>query len=166
MYEPVAHALLNRILDELRTQVDDADLRHFYTRLGANFYAIHSLFQMLYGDRDDFEDQMVNLVKVMAEQYIRRSDQLKLLDREREFDHEWFLTQEWVGMALYCDRFADDLKGLRALDGDQSGLVRDVFEFGADGILGVYATVFVSQLLESRDTLGVAELELLESLDL
>ena len=38
------------------------DLRHFYTRLGANFYAIYSLFQVLYGRRDDFEEQMRRVV--------------------------------------------------------------------------------------------------------
>ena len=114
MYEPVAHTLLNRILDELKSQLDGGDLRHFHTRLGANFYAIYSLFKLLYGGRDDFEEQMVALVKVMAEQYIRRAEQLKLIDREREFDHEWFLRQEWVGMALYTDGFAGDLNGLHA----------------------------------------------------
>ncbi len=114
MYEPVAHALLNRILDELKTRVDGADLRHFHTRLGANFYAIYSLFYLLYGARDDFEEQMVALVTVMAEQYIARSEELKLRDRKRESDHEWFLRQEWVGMALYTDGFAGDLDGLRA----------------------------------------------------
>jgi amylosucrase len=30
----------------------------------------------------------------------------------REDDHTWFLSQEWVGMALYTDGFAGDLKGL------------------------------------------------------
>ena len=113
MYEQISHSLLNRILDELKPEIRKRDLRHFYTRLGANFYAIYSLFHYLYGERKDFEAQALHLVEVMATQYIRREAALKQLDIEREQDHNWFLTSEWVGMMLYSDGFAGDLKGLR-----------------------------------------------------
>ena len=109
MYEQVSHSLLNEILDELKPEIREKDLRHFYTRLGANFYAIHSLFHHLYGKREDFVSQMVQLVEVMARQYIARNKDLKQLDNQREQNHEWFLSQEWVGMALYNDGFAGDL---------------------------------------------------------
>ena len=112
MYEQVSHSLLNRILDQLKPEVRKKDLRHFYTRLGANFYAIHSLFHLLYGKRDDFQQQMVRLVEVLAVNYIRRDDTLKRLDESRERDHTWFLNQQWVGMALYANAFAGDLQGL------------------------------------------------------
>ncbi|MCB1740680.1 MAG: alpha-amylase, partial [Gammaproteobacteria bacterium] len=114
MYEQVSHSLLNRILDELKPHIRKRDLRHFYTRLGANFYAIHSLFHHLYGKRDDFVSQMVRLVEVMATQYIARDAELKELDIAREQNHNWFLDQEWVGMALYADGFSDNLEGLRS----------------------------------------------------
>ncbi|MGB5493237.1 MAG: amylosucrase [Sedimenticolaceae bacterium] len=114
MYEQVSHSLLNKILDELKPEIRKQDLRHFYTRLGANFYAIYSLFHHLYGQRDDFEQQMVNLVEVMARQYIKRDDDLKQSDIEREQNHNWFLSQQWVGMALYVDGFAGDLTGVKA----------------------------------------------------
>ena len=113
MYEQISHSLLNRILDELKPEIRARDLRHFYTRLGANFYAIHSLFHHLYGKRDDFERQMVRLVEVMAINYLKRDKALKRLDIEREADHNWFLSQEWVGMALYSDGFAGNLQGMR-----------------------------------------------------
>ena len=112
MYEQVSHSLLNKILDRLKPGTRRRDLRHFYTRLGANFYAIHSLFHHLYGQREDFETQMVRLVEVMASQYIERDAELKAVDIEREQNHNWFLSQEWVGMALYTDGFAGDLKGV------------------------------------------------------
>jgi amylosucrase len=114
MYEQVSHSLLNKILDQIRPEIRKHALRHFYTRLGANFYAIHSLFHHLYGGRDDFEQQMVRLVEVLAAQYIRRDHALKTKDREREQDHNWFLSQQWVGMALYTDGFAGDLPGLES----------------------------------------------------
>jgi amylosucrase len=113
MYEQVSHALLNETLDRLDPEIRREDLRHFYTRLGANFYAIYSLFHQLYGDREDFTHQITHLIEVMARQYIERPEVLRASDVEREKDHNWFLRQEWVGMALYVDGFAGDLHGLR-----------------------------------------------------
>lgn len=113
MYEQASHALLNEILIELKFEIGNAHLRHFYTRLGANFYAIHSLFHRLYGERPDFKKQMVKLVETLVRRYIERTPTLRKSDLARERDYNWFLSQEWVGMALYCDRFADNLQGLR-----------------------------------------------------
>jgi len=114
MYEQISHSLLNDILVELKPEIKNARMQHFYTRLGANFYSIHSLFHLLYGDRPDFKEQMVSLVETLALRYIERSPVLRKSDLAREKDFNWFLSQKWVGMALYCDRFAGDLKGLRA----------------------------------------------------
>jgi amylosucrase len=122
MYEQVSHSLLNDILDRLKPEIRRRDLRHFYTRLGANFYAIHSLFHLLYGKREDFEEQMLRLVEVMALNYIQREPELKELDVVRERDHNWFLSQEWVGMALYANAFAGDLQGL----GQRLGYLQDL----------------------------------------
>jgi amylosucrase len=113
MYEQVSHSLLNQILEEIKPEIRKRNLLRFYTRLGANFYAIHSLFTQLYGERDDCLDQMVRLVEVLAARYIQRTDDLEALDIQRESDHNWFLNQNWVGMALYADGFAGDLKGLQ-----------------------------------------------------
>ncbi|OYQ64169.1 alpha-amylase [Pseudanabaena sp. SR411] len=112
MYEQISHSLLNSILDDLKPEIRRQDLRHFYTRLGANFYAIHSLFYTLYGHRNDFKLQMLRLVETMAKGYIDRSAELERLDILREQDHNWFLSQKWVGMALYSNGFADNLKDL------------------------------------------------------
>tara|TARA_R110002049_G_scaffold108853_13_gene257426 strand:+ start:1029 stop:2987 length:1959 start_codon:yes stop_codon:yes gene_type:complete len=112
MYEQEAHSLLNTILDELEHDVSAHDLRHLYTRLGANFYAIYKLFHQLYGQRDDFERQLARLVEVAIRQYIARDTALRAIDQQRERDHDWFLSQQWVGMALYLNGFAGDLRGL------------------------------------------------------
>ncbi|MDX1697629.1 MAG: alpha-amylase family glycosyl hydrolase [Thiohalobacterales bacterium] len=114
MYEQVSHSLLNRLLDRLSPDIREQDLRHFYLRLGANFYAIHSLFHTLYGEREDFEDQMLRLVEVLARHDLARDPELRELDRQREENHNWFLSQEWVGMALYADGFAGNLQGLES----------------------------------------------------
>lgn len=113
MYEQASHALLNEILLDLKPEIGNYRLRHFYTRLGANFYSIHSLFQLIYGNRPDFKEQMVGLIETLALRYIERAPHLRKSDLVREKDYNWFLSQKWVGMALYCDRFADNLQGLR-----------------------------------------------------
>ncbi len=113
MYEQVSHSLLNDILNDLEADISKQDLRHFYTRLGANFYAIHSLFEKLYGHRDDFKEQAQRLVETMARKYIKRPAELRKIDIEREKDHNWFLCQKWIGMALYSQGFAGDLKGVK-----------------------------------------------------
>ena len=112
MYEQVSHSLLNDILNGLKSEISSHDLRHFYTRLGANYYAIHSLFERLYGNRDDFNQQSQRLVETMARQYIKRNDKLRQLDIEREYDYNWFLSQNWAAMALYSNGFAGNLKGV------------------------------------------------------
>ncbi|MEO0949459.1 MAG: alpha-amylase, partial [Cyanobacteria bacterium J06641_5] len=113
MYEQVSHSLLNEVLNELKPEILRKNIRHFYTRLGANFYAIYSLFQTLYGNHPDFRAQLIRLVEVMASRYIERADELEALDMDREQDHNWFLSQEWVAMALYADGFAGNLEGLK-----------------------------------------------------
>ncbi|MDH5258719.1 MAG: alpha-amylase family glycosyl hydrolase, partial [Gammaproteobacteria bacterium] len=113
MYEQVSHSLLNDILIKLEPDIDKSELRHFYTRLGANFYSIYSLFYLLYGQREDFEDRTLQLVETLARKYVKRNDTLKQKDLDREKDHNWFLSEKWVGMALYTDGFAQDLQGLK-----------------------------------------------------
>ena len=113
MYEQISHSLLNSILDDLRPEIQRQDLRHFYTRLGANFYAIHSLFVTLYGHRDDFKVQLLALVETMARGYIDRAPDLETIDIQREYDYNWFLSQKWVGMAVYSNGFAENLADLQ-----------------------------------------------------
>jgi amylosucrase len=114
MYEQLSHSILNEILDQLKPEIREQELNHFYTRLGANFYSLFSLFQKLYGKRPDFKQQLLKLVEVMARQYILRSPELKRTDLAREKDFNWFLNQKWVGMTLYADGFAEDLKDLKS----------------------------------------------------
>lgn len=112
MYEQISHSLLNDILSEFK-QPKGEDWHHFYTRLGANFYAIHSLFQHLYGHRDDFKPQMAKLVGVLAKHFGERAPHLRAKDLEREKNHDWFMHQKLVGMALYCEGFAGNLQNMR-----------------------------------------------------
>jgi amylosucrase len=112
MYEQISHSLLNDILTKHK-QPQGEDWQHFYTRLGANFYAIYSLFQHLYGQREDFKLQLASLVSVLSRQYAQRAPHLRLIDLEREKNHDWFMQQKLVGMALYCEGFAGNLANMK-----------------------------------------------------
>ena len=112
MYEQISHCILNEILDQLKPEIREQELHHFYTRLGANFYSLFSLFQQLYGNRPDSKFYLLKLVEVMARQYILRSPELKKTDLAMEKDFNWFLSPKWVGMTLYADGFTEDLKDL------------------------------------------------------
>lgn len=112
MYEQRSHSILNHILENLPSQLTEHDLRYFLIRLGANFYAIHSLFEKLYGHRKDFNEQLKNLVERMAWSYVARANDLRIDDRACEDDYNWFLSEELVGMALYTNGFAEDIQDL------------------------------------------------------
>jgi amylosucrase len=114
MYEQVSHSVLNDILIELEHDIKDKNLQHFYIRLGANFYAIYCLFHQLYGHRPDFKAQMHSLVKTLTRSYAARAQALRKLDLAREKDHDWFLSQKWIGYALYCKEFSENLAGLQS----------------------------------------------------
>ena len=113
MYEQRSHSVLNRILETLSPDLTRHDLRYFLIRLGANFYAIHTLFERLYGHRADFDQQLHHLVERMAWSYVARPNHLRINDRAREDDYNWFLSQDLIGMALYTNGFASDLRDLQ-----------------------------------------------------
>ena len=53
------------------------------------------------------------LCNSLYDYYHKRDSALKRLDREREKTPFWYSTNSLVGMMLYVDNFADDLKGLK-----------------------------------------------------
>ncbi|WP_405356192.1 alpha-amylase family glycosyl hydrolase [Ruminococcus sp.] len=54
------------------------------------------------------------LTGAMHEYYQKRNVSLKKLDRQREAAPFWYSTNRLVGMMLYVDNFADDLKGVKS----------------------------------------------------
>lgn len=53
------------------------------------------------------------LCNSLYEYYKRRKSSLKKLDREKEKNPDWYKTKNIIGMMLYVDAFADNLKGVR-----------------------------------------------------
>lgn len=114
MYSAQAHAVLQRILNHLNTPLDHTSLQPFYTRLGIHFPTIYSHYLSLYGHRADIEESIQQLIQALAQSYGERTSTLKQVNLEREQNPQWFLSQQWVGMALYADRFAGGLQGVHS----------------------------------------------------
>lgn len=67
----------------------------------------------LYGQREDYEEQLESLINIMEAGFKKRKKALKDLDIARENDSTWFLSQTKVGYMLYLDLFCLDLNGLK-----------------------------------------------------
>ncbi|MEZ5478153.1 MAG: alpha-amylase family glycosyl hydrolase [Thiolinea sp.] len=112
MYKPELQSLLQHLLAQQDDAWISAEVAHaFHTRLAANFFLITHLFRQLYGTHPAFAAQQERLI--LCPSITARSQALRHLDQQREADPDWFLSQHWTGMAMYGDRFAGNLTGIR-----------------------------------------------------
>ncbi len=114
VYRAADHKLLWQILKKIEGKygtLEDKQSLIFITRLSANFSQIRKLFDSVYHGRRDCERQFQNLILILYTRYRERSRSLKALDRRRENEPEWLLSNQWVGMSLYVEHFSNDLKG-------------------------------------------------------
>jgi amylosucrase len=88
--------------------------KDFLNRLDTNFITIFAIFAELYGYRHDCLAQLTQLVTMAARSYRERDPELKKLDKARELDPEWYLSEKMVGGVCYVDRYAGDLEGVKA----------------------------------------------------
>lgn len=68
----------------------------------------------LYMELYDNGSMYAELCDRMEEFYKERSSALKKLDAEREADAGWYKSNDLLGMMLYIDNFAGDLKGVKS----------------------------------------------------
>jgi len=112
---PAARAALDRALAAARREVEalegrDRDL--FLLRLGRYWPDLHDGLRPPYGDHAGFDALLEELVRLLAASYAARSEDLKLLDLERNLTLDWFQSERRVGYVFYVDRFAGDLRGV------------------------------------------------------
>ncbi|TDT72575.1 amylosucrase [Hypnocyclicus thermotrophus] len=100
-------------IDKINKKYSKKDLTIFYTRLGKNFTTLYEKYSKLYKENSLFVDRLEELIISLADMYVERSNELKELDRERELDNNWYMSQNWVGTMLYVDRYNKDLKGFK-----------------------------------------------------
>ncbi|MEP0366016.1 MAG: alpha-amylase family protein [Cyclobacteriaceae bacterium] len=103
------------LLDEIlkRAMQKKALTAELEDRLKANFEDIFNYFHRLFPYRNDLREHLEKLVNVLIDNYHFRPSKLRALDSQREQNPSWFTDNRLVGMMLYVDRFAGDLKGLQ-----------------------------------------------------
>lgn len=80
----------------------------FKKRLDRHHDELRWLYMELYGNDSMFYE----LCSQMEQFYEKRSDVLKKRDQEKEADPGWFKKKDMLGMMLYIDNFAGNIKGV------------------------------------------------------
>ena len=83
--------------------------RIFMERLQKHHDELRWLYMELYGNDDMFAE----LCGQMKWYYDQRSAKLKKLDAEREAAGEWYRKRDMLGMMMYIDNFAGNIKGVQ-----------------------------------------------------
>ena len=81
----------------------------FQQRLAKHHDELRWLYMELYHNDSMFAELCTNLYRF----YKERKRQLKTRDKKREEDPGWFRRNDMLGMMLYIDNFAGDLKGVK-----------------------------------------------------
>lgn len=85
----------------------------FLERFDAQFPRLHGLFTRLYGDRPDGQAQLAQIVAAASASWNSRPLDLKVRDRQRASDPDWFQSERMLGGVCYVDRFGGNLAGIR-----------------------------------------------------
>ncbi len=115
----IIETTINRLLPKLKAEYADKFIESpqegekFIQRLLENFPRLFSIYYQLYSYHYDFFYHIQDLLNTLARMWIERSDELKLLDDERELDPDWFQSQKMLGAVCYVDKFAGDLDHIR-----------------------------------------------------
>ena len=81
----------------------------FKKRLARHHDELRWLYMELYGNDDMFAE----LCAQMKQYYDARNEKLKKLDAEREAEGEWYRKRDMLGMMMYIDNFAGNIKGVQ-----------------------------------------------------
>ncbi|MBL0024001.1 MAG: alpha-amylase [Saprospiraceae bacterium] len=112
MYKQDLYKILSEKMDQWLPEIKDSYSREFIFRYAANLNSIHTLFDQIYGHRNDATIWFEKLLDTIFLANRDRSDVLKNLDFEKSGGKAWFLTNEIAGMSLYVDRFCGSIKNL------------------------------------------------------
>lgn len=85
----------------------------FLERFDAQFPRLQGLFTRLYGDRADGQAQLAEVVAAASASWNTRPLDLKVRDRQRASDPDWFQSERMLGGVCYVDRFGGNLAGIR-----------------------------------------------------
>lgn len=98
-----------RVVQETKEQDTDKRDRIFVKRFNKHFDELKWLYIELYENDSMFAELCDNLYRF----YEERNSDLKALDYEREIDPNWYKSNDMLGMMLYIDNFAGNMKGVQ-----------------------------------------------------
>ena len=112
-----AQKSLKRLLPSLHAQFrretdTGSDWEVFEDRLQRHWQRLFGLLLQLYGSHYDFFYHLEQILSAAAASWNQRPEALKSLDRQREMQPDWFLSEQMVGGVLYVDLFSDNLAKL------------------------------------------------------
>ncbi|MGS2719140.1 amylosucrase [Paraglaciecola aestuariivivens] len=94
------------------SELSKKDQQLFIQRLDTNFAGLFELLYQVYGQRYDFYYFVQQLVVSMKKAFKQRASKLKVQDKKRIAQPDWFKQENLLGMSCYVDLFAGDLAGL------------------------------------------------------
>lgn len=92
--------------------ITDAEI--FAMRRSRSAADLWPMLERLYGAHPDHAAFCARLDQAMASAWAARAPALKRLDLARDLEPDWFQRPGMIGYVFYIDRFAGDLKGVRA----------------------------------------------------
>ncbi|KAK4935367.1 hypothetical protein LTR10_023571 [Elasticomyces elasticus] len=108
-----AKAYIIQELNKSNVGINILQDKDFFTRLDVHFITIFAIFAELYGYRNDCLDQLVDLIKVCGKSWQERNLELRKIDKQRESEPEWYMSNRMLGGVCYVDRYANNLAGIK-----------------------------------------------------
>jgi len=105
------HENVTRIALEEKIDTTGKD-NPFYVRLMSDIDSISHLYREIYGQHQHTDSLFESIIKTVISGYKSRESALINRDEEKSDQGTWFLSNELMGMSLYVDRFAGDLKSM------------------------------------------------------
>jgi amylosucrase len=111
---------LKRLLPRLEKEFSDfitsdpQGWQVFLEHLQTYFPALFNLYFGLYGTRYDFFFHLEDLLISLAQSWLARPNDLRVLDKAREADPLWFQSNQMLGGVCYVDLFAGNLEGVKS----------------------------------------------------
>lgn len=100
-------------LADVLAEVAERDQQLFRIRLARWFQDLYDGLLPVYGQREDFDEFIGRLVICMANCHVKRSDELKVLDIERDLETDWFQHETAMGYVFYVEQFAGKLNSVQ-----------------------------------------------------
>ncbi len=107
-------APVDAVLDCAGTELGQLEGAAFRARWRVVADDLVEALSAVYGETHEVGPLLADLVGDALGAAVARPPTLRVLDRVREVDPEWFLAPDVVGYIAYADRFAGDLRGVAA----------------------------------------------------